>query len=43
VPERPILLLLSGTIAGLAGASEVAGRAHRLDPSGLAVGFGYSM
>ena len=27
------LLLLSGAIAGLAGASEVAGRAHRLDPA----------
>jgi simple sugar transport system permease protein len=26
----------------LAGASEVAGRAHRLDPAGLAVGFGYT-
>ncbi len=36
------LLLLSGAIAGLAGASEVAGRAHRLDPTGLAVGFGYT-
>ena len=35
-------LLLSGGIAGLAGASEVAGRAHRLDPAGLAVGFGYT-
>lgn len=37
-----ILLLVSGAIAGLAGASEVAGRAHRLDPTGLAVGFGYT-
>jgi simple sugar transport system permease protein len=36
------LLLLSGGIAGLAGASEVSGRAHRLDPAGLAVGFGYT-
>jgi ABC-type uncharacterized transport system permease subunit len=36
------LLLLSGAIAGLGGASEVAGRAHRLDPTGLAVGFGYT-
>jgi simple sugar transport system permease protein len=35
------ILLLSGAVAGLAGASEVAGRAHRLDPTGLAVGFGY--
>jgi simple sugar transport system permease protein len=37
-----ILLLISGAVAGLAGASEVTGRAHRLDPSGLAVGFGYT-
>ena len=36
------LLLISGAIAGLAGASEVAGRANRLDPAGLAVGFGYT-
>jgi len=36
------LLLVSGAVAGLAGASEVAGRAHRLDPIGLAVGFGYT-
>ncbi len=36
------LLLISGALAGLAGASEVAGRAHRLDPNGLAVGFGYT-
>jgi simple sugar transport system permease protein len=37
-----VLLLISGALAGLAGASEVAGRAHRLDPTGLAVGFGYT-
>lgn len=37
-----MVLLLSGAVAGLAGASEVAGRAHRLDPTGLAVGFGYT-
>lgn len=37
-----LLLVLSSAIAGLAGASEVAGRAHRLDPTGLAVGFGYT-
>jgi ABC-type uncharacterized transport system permease subunit len=36
------VLMLSGAMAGLAGASEVAGRAHRLDPTGLAVGFGYT-
>ena len=37
-----LVLMVSGAIAGLAGASEVAGRAHRLDPTGLAVGFGYT-
>jgi simple sugar transport system permease protein len=37
-----MLLFISGALAGLAGASEVAGRAHRLDPTGLAVGFGYT-
>lgn len=37
-----VLLLISGALAGLAGATEVAGRAHRLDPTGLAVGFGYT-
>lgn len=37
-----ILLLISGALAGLAGASEVTGRSHRLDPTGLAVGFGYT-
>lgn len=36
------VLLLSGAIAGIAGASEVAGRAHALDPNGLAIGFGYA-
>src|SRR5690606_38353478 len=36
------VLLLSGGLAGLAGAAEVAGRAGMLDPNGLAVGFGYS-
>ena len=37
-----LLLVVSGAVAGLAGASEVLGRAHRLDPTGLAVGFGYT-
>lgn len=37
-----VLLLISGALAGLAGATEIAGRAHRLDPTGLAVGFGYT-
>ena len=36
------VLLLSGALAGLAGASEVAGRTGMLDPNGLAVGFGYT-
>lgn len=36
------VLLLSGALAGLAGAGEVAGRAHQLDPQGLAVGVGYA-
>lgn len=36
------VLLLSGALAGLAGAGEVAGRAHQLDPQGLAVGVGYT-
>lgn len=37
-----VLLLLSGGLAGLAGAAEIGGRALQLDPSGLAVGFGYT-
>src|SRR5690606_11912759 len=37
-----ILLLISGALAGLAGATEVTGRAHRLDPNGLAIGLGYT-
>ena len=36
------VLLLSGALAGLAGATEVAGRAHALDPNGLAIGIGYA-
>jgi simple sugar transport system permease protein len=36
------VLLVSGALAGLAGASEVAGRAHALDPNGLAVSLGYT-
>jgi simple sugar transport system permease protein len=36
------VMALSGALAGLAGAGEVAGRAHQLDPEGLAVGFGYA-
>jgi general nucleoside transport system permease protein len=37
-----VLLLLSGALAGLAGAGELAGRAYRLDPQGLALGLGYT-
>jgi general nucleoside transport system permease protein len=37
-----VILLLSGAFAGLAGASELAGRAGRLDPQGLALGLGYT-
>jgi simple sugar transport system permease protein len=37
-----IILLLSGGLAGLAGAGEVAGIAHALDPAGLSVNFGYT-
>jgi simple sugar transport system permease protein len=36
------ILLLSGALAGLAGAGEVAGRAGRLDPSGLVLNLGYN-
>jgi simple sugar transport system permease protein len=35
-------LLLSGALGGLAGGVEVAGRAHALDPNGLALGLGFS-
>ena len=37
-----IVMLISGALAGLAGAGEVAGIAHALDPNGLAVNFGYT-
>lgn len=37
-----IVLLFSGALAGLAGATEVGGLARRLDPNGLAVGLGYA-
>jgi simple sugar transport system permease protein len=37
-----VVLLLSGALAGLAGAGEIAGRAGRLDPQGLALGLGYT-
>jgi general nucleoside transport system permease protein len=36
------VLLLSGALAGLAGATEVAGRSGRLDPIGLAINLGYT-
>ncbi|MEJ7820132.1 MAG: ABC transporter permease [Rubrobacteraceae bacterium] len=37
-----VVMLISGSLAGLAGAGEVAGIAHALDPAGLAVNFGYT-
>ncbi|MGH9188197.1 MAG: ABC transporter permease, partial [Acidimicrobiales bacterium] len=37
-----VVMLLSGGLAGLAGAIEVAGRAHALDPNGLALNLGYT-
>ncbi|HKH75510.1 MAG TPA: ABC transporter permease [Rubrobacteraceae bacterium] len=37
-----VVMLISGALAGLAGAGEVAGIAHTLDPNGLAVNFGYT-
>lgn len=36
------VLLVSGALAGLAGAGEVAGRAGRLDPNGLVLDLGYN-
>jgi general nucleoside transport system permease protein len=37
-----VVLLISGLLAGLAGAGEAAGIAHALDPNGLAVNLGYT-
>ena len=37
-----VVLLISGGLAGLAGAGEVGGRAYALDPSGLVLGLGYT-
>lgn len=37
-----VVLLASGALAGLAGAVEIGGRTHQLDPNGTAVGFGYT-
>jgi general nucleoside transport system permease protein len=45
IPSRQVILvvlLLSGALAGIAGATEVAGRAGRLDPTGLALNIGYN-
>jgi ABC-type uncharacterized transport system permease subunit len=45
VPSRRVIivvLLVSGALAGLAGAGEVAGRAGRLDPNGLVLNLGYN-
>ncbi|MCH7789111.1 MAG: ABC transporter permease [Acidobacteria bacterium] len=35
-------LVISGALAGLAGATEIAGRAHGLDPDGLALNLGFT-
>ena len=37
-----LVMVGSGALAGLAGAVEVAGRTHALDPHGLALGLGYT-
>lgn len=37
-----LVVLGSGALAGLAGATEIAGRTHALDPHGLALGLGFS-
>jgi general nucleoside transport system permease protein len=37
-----VVLLLSGALAGLAGAGEVVGRTGRLDPNGLVLNLGYN-
>ena len=37
-----VVMLISGALAGLAGAGEVSGIARTLDPNGLAVNFGYT-
>lgn len=45
VPVRGMVLavlLLSGALAGIAGAAEVGGLSRRLDPSSLAIGLGYA-
>ncbi len=37
-----VALLISGALAGLAGSTEVAGRAYALDPNGLELGLGFT-
>ena len=37
-----VALLMSGALGGLAGATEVAGRAYALDPNGLELGLGFT-
>jgi general nucleoside transport system permease protein len=37
-----VVLLLSGALAGIAGAGEIGGLARRLDPNGIALGLGYA-
>jgi general nucleoside transport system permease protein len=45
VPVRStilLVLLLSGALAGIAGATEIGGLARRLDPNGLSIGLGFT-
>lgn len=45
IPERRtilITLLVSGALAGMAGAAEIGARAYRLDPAGLRLSLGYT-
>lgn len=37
-----VVMMISGALGGLAGASEVAGNAHALDPNGLTVNLGFA-
>lgn len=37
-----VAMLMSGALAGIAGATEVAGRAYALDPNGLELGLGFT-
>lgn len=41
-PTIVVVLLISGGLAGMAGASEIGARAYALDPNGLAINLGYT-